>query len=338
MYSLNSAIHYYNHYNSPVYSCFLDASKAFDRVNHWSLFNKLINRSVPDALVRILLLWYNNQTMCIKWESETSEYFNVTNGVRQGGILSPYLFSVYMDDLSGILSKSKVGCFIDNVCFNHVFYADDICLLAPSPTGLQKLITASEQYSIDTSIRFNPLKSVCIVFKPPKFKLYVPPVYLNNEMLSYNDCTTYLGFKLNSDMTDDSEIKRQLRLLYCRSNSLIRMFSKCTDSVKIQLFKSYCSCFYSPYLWTQYKQSTFSSLRVGYNNALRRLLRLPARCSASTMFVSNNVQSIHLIIRRLTFSFMNRISISTNTLIRCLHNCLLNRVHSWKKWHETLHI
>ena len=49
-------------------------------------------------------------------------FFNISNGVRQGGILSPKLFSVYIDDLSKFLMKSGIGCFINNVCFNHVFY------------------------------------------------------------------------------------------------------------------------------------------------------------------------------------------------------------------------
>ena len=50
------------------------------------------------------------------------------------------MYSVYVDDLSDYLVKSQIGCHIDNVCVNHVMYADDICLMAPSPAALQKLI------------------------------------------------------------------------------------------------------------------------------------------------------------------------------------------------------
>ena len=69
-----------------------------------------------------------------------SDYSCISNGVRQGGILSPKQFSVYVDDLSDKLVKSKIGCHIDNLCMNHVMYADDICLMAPSPASLQELI------------------------------------------------------------------------------------------------------------------------------------------------------------------------------------------------------
>ena len=90
LYVLKNIMQYYRNYNSPVYTCFLDASKAFDRINHWTLLKKLLNRGVPILLVRIILYRYITQTLCIKWGTMTYCFFNVTNGVRQGGILSPY--------------------------------------------------------------------------------------------------------------------------------------------------------------------------------------------------------------------------------------------------------
>ena len=84
---------------------FLDASKAFDRVNHAMLFRKLMVRSRPGCLLRLLHFWYTNQTMMIKWGNCMFDSFNVSNGVRQGSILSPYVFAVCMDDLSSELNK-----------------------------------------------------------------------------------------------------------------------------------------------------------------------------------------------------------------------------------------
>ena len=126
---------YYTKENSPVYTCFLDASKAFDKINHYILFRKLLDRKTPVVLVRILLFCYTNQTLikvCVKWGSCISHYFYVSNGVRQGGIISPKLYSVYVDDVSEYLVKSQIGCHIDSLCVNHAMYADDICLKAPA--------------------------------------------------------------------------------------------------------------------------------------------------------------------------------------------------------------
>ena len=65
-------------------------------------------------------------------------FFPISNGVRQVGILSPKIFSVYIDDLSDKFVKCEVGCYIDNLCMNLVMYSHDICLMAHSPAALKK--------------------------------------------------------------------------------------------------------------------------------------------------------------------------------------------------------
>ena len=82
--------------NTCISVCFLDASKAFDRVNHQLLFQKLEYRGVPGYILRILVFWYENQAMSVRWGNLLSESFHVSNGVRQGGILSAYLFNIYI--------------------------------------------------------------------------------------------------------------------------------------------------------------------------------------------------------------------------------------------------
>ena len=62
----------------------------------------------------------------IRWGTEMSSYFNISNGVRQGGILILSLFAIYMDPLSSLLNTSRIGCHISDVCINHVFYANDV--------------------------------------------------------------------------------------------------------------------------------------------------------------------------------------------------------------------
>ena len=120
----------YRRLNSNVYSCFLDTSKAFDLVNHYVLFDKLLKRGVPLYVVRILIFWYTSQTMYVRWNNVISSGFGVSNGVRQGGIPSPYIFCVYMDDLSIKLNDIKVGCTIGTTLINHLMYADDVVVLS----------------------------------------------------------------------------------------------------------------------------------------------------------------------------------------------------------------
>ena len=95
-----------------MFGSFLDASKAFDRVDHHALFQKLLRRNLPPVVVRLLLFWYQQQSVQVGWQCSLSEPFCVSNGVRQGGVLSPILFTVYINDLLLDLHQLGVGCFL----------------------------------------------------------------------------------------------------------------------------------------------------------------------------------------------------------------------------------
>ena len=81
-------------------------------------FNKLIARNVPLLIVGMSIFWYSKQELCIKLGHSTSSFFIVSNGVRQGGILLPQLFAVYVDDLSTILNGGArgSGCVFEHCC------------------------------------------------------------------------------------------------------------------------------------------------------------------------------------------------------------------------------
>ena len=93
--------------------------------------------------------------MRVRWGAEVSRFFTVTNGVRQGSVLSPLLFSVYMDQLSYSLNQIATGCCVGDDCLNHLIYADDICCFSPSIEGLQELIDICSDYAHTHEISFN---------------------------------------------------------------------------------------------------------------------------------------------------------------------------------------
>ena len=312
IYTVKSVIKYYNLHNSPVHTCFLDASKAYDRVNHWTLFKKLLDRSVHILVVRMLMFWYTRQELCIKWGAEMSSFFTISNGVRQGGILSPSLFAVYMDDLSSLLNASRIGCHISDVCINHVFYADDLCLMAPCAIALQELLNICYRYSVEVNLNFNATKSFCVASTPKHYKLSLPPLFMNISPIMYTDSIKYLGFTFTSNHCDDADILKQMRMLYCRSNRLVRLFNKCSKPVLLELCRSFCTIFYCPYFWTNYKKTTLSKIRVAYNNVYRKILGVSRRSSASAMFVTNDIPNFEAFFRKSIYSFTTRISFASN--------------------------
>ena len=322
IYVLKETVNNYIEKQSSVYLCFLDASKAFDRVNHYKLFEKLLNRGVPGYLVRILSFWYGNQTMCVRWGSTMSKSFRVSNGVRQGGILSPYLFNVYMDDLSLLLKKKYAGCKIANRIINHLFYADDLVLLCPSYRGLQELLDTCATYAHEHDIKFNTAKSVVLIRRNKLMKnAVIPKLRLSGNELNEVNETKYLGHLIKDDGKDDKDIQKACGKLYAQGNSLIRKFHMCTEQVKIKLFVTYCSQFYCAPLWHFNKSDkVYNKLNVAYNNVFRFLLDLPRDeegrpCSASGMFVSRNVKSFDEILRNVVFKFQSRLELSNNELV-----------------------
>ena len=123
IYALHEYIDYYRSRYTNVYVTFLDASKAFDNINHWLPFDKLRKREMPCYIVRIMVYWYRAQTMYVQCASCESSSFKVTNGVRQGGIMSPKLFIVYLDGLSDQLNNSNIGChFHRGQLINHISF------------------------------------------------------------------------------------------------------------------------------------------------------------------------------------------------------------------------
>ena len=326
---------------SPVYISYPDASKAFDRINHWKLFEKMLKRNFPIVVIRILMYWYCNQQFCVRWGSNMSALFNVSNGVRQGGIMSPILFNLYMNDLSQSLSASKVGCNINGLFINHLLYADDSCLLAPSPSALQKLLRICEEFANSNCVIFNETKTKCMVVKPKGLsRLYVPSVFLNGKALNYVNEQKYLGVFICHDLSDDRDISRHVRGLYCRGNMLINKFKFCSDEVKSCLFKSYCSSVYGGPLWCIFKTASFKKLTVAFNNVYRKLFSIKRGTSMSLVYAQNDVNSFSVLLRKLMYSFKCRLETSDNIYVNHILNSIFYRSHSslTQRWVSSLYV
>ena len=92
-----------------VYIMTLGATVAFDKVNVYGLLGKLLDRKVPFEIVRVLLSWYINSQACVKLDGYCTEFITINSGVKQGGILSPLFYNVYVDDLMEELKHKNLG-------------------------------------------------------------------------------------------------------------------------------------------------------------------------------------------------------------------------------------
>ena len=218
IFTLKECIRYYTVHNTPMYVCFLDASKAFDCINHWKLFKILVDRKCPAYVIKVLVYWYQEQRLCVKWDGMASDTFSVCNGIKQGGILSPKLFNIYVNVLSQQMNKVMVGCCMNGKVINHLYYADDLVLLAPSTHGMQKLLYEYEIYASKYGMKFNENKSVVFNFKGRRFKANPSArLYLNGSLMETAVSYTYLGHIINNNLNDNKDIEQQLRNFYGKS-------------------------------------------------------------------------------------------------------------------------
>ena len=141
---------YYRSNESNVYATFLDASKAFDRVRFDKLFELLIDKGVCAIVARLLAFMYCNQECRVNYE--VSHNFRVCNGVKQGGVLSPLLFNIYIDVLLECLAKSGQECHVGKMFTGCLACADDVVLLSPTVDALENMLKICEKYSVDFSI------------------------------------------------------------------------------------------------------------------------------------------------------------------------------------------
>ena len=277
--------------------------------------------------------------MLVRWGNSLSPAFHVRNGVRQGGILSPLLFNVYMNDLSVLLNKCSTGCPVGNHKVNHLMYADDLVLISSYSGSLQSLLSVCTDYGNDFDIMYNAKKSKAMIVKSKINNQHQFPVFhLCNQQLDVVDSIKYLGHIISNDLRDDADISRQCRRLYAQGNMLKRKFFMCTPDVKLSLFRAYCTSMYTGHLWINYKKSSYDRLRVAYNDSLRIFLGIPRFLSASQMFSDLNVSNLGGILRNCSFRFMQRLESMPNDIISNIVNMPLSIFQSkfYRHWHHSL--
>ncbi len=142
------------------------------------------------------------------WKEEFSELFTTTNGIGQGGVISPVLFCIYMDALLNRLEIEGYGCWIESHYFWSIGYADDLKLLSPSVHGLRKLTKVCVEFDEEYGVQYNPTKIVCILFSKTDTG-EKPRIELCGTALQLVDMVKHHGNYLDANMKEETEIRRK---------------------------------------------------------------------------------------------------------------------------------
>ena len=149
-----------------------------------------------------------------------------------------------------------LGCTYAGTIINLLAYADDMVVLAPSWQALQSILVVIEDAASKISMSFNTKKTVCMVFNPCDRRKIIcdtfPQFILAGCKLQFVEQFRYLGHLIDSCLSDDKDIQREIKALFTRTNMLCRRFKICSLQVKLKLFRSYCMCLYDAALWSSF--------------------------------------------------------------------------------------
>ena len=261
--------------------------------------------------VRILSNMYTKQKLQVKWNDCTSPKFNVTNGVRQGGVLSPLLFSIYIDELLEKLKARGIGCYIGHHFVGALGYADDIILLCPSVAGLKKMIRICEDYANEHSILFNGNKSKYLIFGEYK---YNPTLKVNNEVVSRCESALHLGHLLHTKHTNNELIDKAIKDFNRSYHGFMSKFGSCNTTTKNKLFHQYCSAMYGSQLWDMDSEKADAML-TQWRKAHRMILGVPQHSHKAILPLIANNMPIECILDCKYISFYKSISSSENKMV-----------------------
>ena len=318
---------YFLRRGTPCLVTLLDCSKAFDMWKFNLLFEKLWKKNIPPIVIRALIFVYEEQTAWVRWGSARSVQFKIKNGTRQGSVLSPAFFGVYVDDLLTELRRSGVGCYIGGKFFGAAGYADDIVLLAPCRSAMSQMIKICEEYGNSNNLKFstdpNPAKSKtkCLYMCGPRVRqpAFPAPLKLYGRDLPWVAHATHLGHELHQDCTMDMEIKMK-RANFIQSTTDIRdMFSFALPGQILGAVQTYSCHFYGSMLWDLYSGMANQVFR-SWNTTVKLVWDLPR--STHNYFVEHllakNVRSARQQVLSQYIGFLGRLIKSVSSEVRIM--------------------
>ena len=241
LHSARCVVEHYINNGTTVSLCALDLSKAFDRINHYGLYIKLMYKCVPIQLLQVVENWFAISVTCVKWQNHFSHFFKLNAGIRQGGVLSPSLFNIYIDNIASVISKCGVGCHLRNASLAVLIYADDILLLAPSVSSLQLLVNLCCTELSYLSLEINYKKSVCMRFGPRFNSECACITTRDGHVLNWVQQCRYLGVEIVSSSVFKCDLGDRKKSFYRSFNSIFGRIGRIASAeVVIELLKKKC--------------------------------------------------------------------------------------------------
>lgn len=289
-----------------LYVFFVDFKSAFDTINREALFYKLFSQGMSSKLVNILKQLYKNTKSAVWNGEEVSEFFEVCTGVKQGCLLSPTLFSIYINDLCDELPG---GIIFRNVLIKLLMYADDLVLIAEDAQSLQRMIDKLSVYCQRWNLMVNLQKSKIIVFRNGARRPSSERWFYNDVAIEVVNEYKYLGVIFNYNMSFNKHLDEKLIASKNAMNSSWNSFMKNKDiipSKKVKIFEAAnrsIMC-YAGQVWG-FKQ--FDQVEKLQRYFLKRMFNLPDNTPTYMIHIETGLHCLFLYTLKLHFSYIAKI-------------------------------
>ena len=319
---LKETVNSYINKGGKAFALFVDLSKAFDNVNHFTLGRILIQRNIPPDIVLLLMYYFRNQKARITWNGVKGGYHTIERGVRQGGILSPLLFKLYIDDLLREITDSGTGCKLGILRINILAYADDLVLLAKTREQLTILYELLRTGLRDKQLLINQNKSKCMIFMKNVCKERSDNVMLGDDTFEVVSQYKYLGHIIQQNLQDLGDAEFRLNAFYAKLHWVLRNFKNTSLDVLLFLFYSYCSPDYGLPLWNLHalaNKQIFKTFEVAYNSAFKKMIGTSVTTSSHAVANACNVLLFNHYVAFVQMRyFKNKVDKSNNDMMKIL--------------------
>jgi len=271
---VKNTTHYFNSKGHTINLGFVDIRKAFDKVSYWGILTLLQTKLINPIIVDTLAHWFSLNSARVVWNNCVSDSVRLTAGVRQGGILSPLLFSAFIDIVLTELSKCKLCCFLNGQCLNSLLYADDLLLISTSVTDLQLLMEKVVAILSDLDLQINFNKTCCIRIGK-RFSVNCGLTHVNNKSLTWVQETKYLGMTITANSKFSCNWHSVKQHFFVALNRILSSLgSNPQPKVVLSLFQSACT----PILTYSIAALSLSSAELhsfafAYNNIFHKLFK-----------------------------------------------------------------
>ena len=211
---------------------------------------------MPAIVVRVIVRVYEDQYAWVKWGGSRSSIFSIVNGTRQGSILSPALFAVYVDDLLVELRNLGVGCKVAGVFMGAMGFCDDLILLAPTRDAMQVMLDTCQRFASRFNLKFStdpdPEKSKTkSIFVCGRAVSKQKPVNLtlDGEQLPWVESAAHLGHILHQSGSMEKDIRSKRASFIDESVQVRESFEFASPVEVLQAVKLYVGSHYGSMLW-----------------------------------------------------------------------------------------